>query len=557
MKNFLFTIFFVLSFLCPQQSFARDVSVEAEVNIRKVVLDSFIRLTIRVNGTQNAAPVELPNIEGFESRYLGPSRQTSVFNGQFTSSIQFSYSLFPLKTGKFEIPAVTINVDGTGYTTQPIPVEVIDAQNPASLQGGSSPVGLSDKIFMALKVPKQKVYLNEEIPVKILFFVTDLSVQDIQFPELKTVGINVGEYGKPQQYQQVIHGVRYDIVEFNTVIYPTRTGDITFGPAELQCNQVIRTSQRQGSPFGGGFLDESFFDSFFDSYEKRSLTIKSDEVVLKVLPLPEEDQPEGFSGAVGHFNFSVSASPLKVKVGDPVTVRMTIGGEGNLGAVNFPEFKHTDQFKIYEPVIKEEEGVKILEQVIIPKSERVTEVPAMKFSYFDTELGQYKTVTKGPFALEAEAIKREEGFKVVGMDRKETAIDVSEALGQDIVFIKDDIGQLRKKGSAFYRSILFYMMVLLIGSAFVAGYVFYQRTHRLETDVVYARRLHAPRKARKGLKEAKHLMDAGKVEEFYDMLFKTFQHYLGNKFHLSSGAVTVEAIKCRLKPEDKHQNISF
>ncbi len=558
MKIFLLTTLIFLNLLMPQQGLAQDVSVEAEVNIQKVVFDSFIRFTIRVNGTQNASPIELPAIEGFKSRYLGPSRQTSIFNGQYTGSITFGYSLFPVKTGKFEIPAVTLNVDGQDYTTQPISVEVIDSPGSiSSSQGKSFPAGSKDKIFMALKLPKQKVYLNEQLPVKILFFVTGFSVKDIHLPELKALGVHVEDYEQPRQYRQVINGTRYEIIEFNTVIYSTRTGKITLGPVTLQCNQVIRTSQG-GSPFGsgGGFFNDSFFNSFFDSYEKKPLTIQSEEVVLNVLSLPENGKPNGFSGGVGQFSFDASASPQKVKVGDPVTLRMKIGGKGNLGRVHFPEFKWTDQFKTYAPDIKEEDGNKVLEQVIIPKFERITEIPAMKFSYFDTTTGQYKTVTKGPFPLEVEAVRREESFKVVGLGRDELRVGrKQETLGQDIIFIKDDMGKLRQAGHYFYRTFLFYTLFFLVGGLFIVAYVGYQRAHRLETDVVYARRLHAPQKARKGLKEAKHLMDSSKVKEFYNVLFKTFQHYFGNKFHLSSGAVGLEAIQTRLKPKEKYQKV--
>ena len=552
-KKFFITIFILLSFICPQQGAAGDISVEANVNIRKVVLDSFIRYTIQISGTQNAVPVTLPEIKGFQSRYLGPTRQTSFYNGQHMSSITFSYSLFPLETGTFEIPAVTVKVDGQDYVTEPISVEVVDSQSVSSSNGGA--VGIQDKVFMALKIPKQHVYVNEKIPIKILFFVTNISIRDIQFPELKTVGIKVGEYDKPQQYQQVVNGVRYEIVEFNTVIYPTRTGQILVGPVTLQCNQLVQTSQGN-SPFSSqrGFFDDSFFGSFFDSYEKRPLTIQSEEVVLDVLPLPKKSKPQGFSDGVGQFTFDMTASPKKVKVGDPITLRMRIGGEGNLEAVKFPKLEKGNQFKIYDPVIKEEEGEKVFEQVVIPKSSEIKEIPAISFSYFDTAFKQYKTIVKGPFPLEIEVENEGNRFKVVGLEQDEIRVKEPETLGQDIIFIKDDLGKLRRIGQVFYKSLLFYLGCVIFAGLFLASYIFYKRAHRLETDIVYARRLHAPKKARKGLAEVKHLMSSNKIEEFYDKLFKVFQQYLGNKFHLSSGAVTLSTIQQRLQ-DTKYQNV--
>jgi len=556
MKKLLFTFLLFMSCLLPLQGFAQDISVEAEVNIRQVVLDSFIRLTIKVSGTQDVAPVELPNIEGFESRYLGPSSQTTIINGQMTKSIAFSYSLFPVKIGTFQIPSITLTKDGQRYSTDPIEVEVVDAQGAMSSTGaGQVSAGLEDKVFLALKVPREAVYLNEKLPIKIILFVTDVSIRDIQFPKLETGGVRMEKMDQPRQYTQVIRGVRYEIVEFDTVIYPMRTGAITLGPAQLECNRVVRGSRQRNSPFGGGFMDDSFFNSFFDTYEKVPMTLVSQEVALNVLPLPEEEKPKEFSGAVGNYNFEMTVSPREVKVGDPITVRMTVSGRGNLNAVHFPEIGGKHLFKTYNPDIKEQEGAKILEQVIIPKSDSVTGVPIVKFSYFNTDLGKYQTIQKGPFPLTVEKLEGQERMRVVGLDEEASVIQPEESLGQDIVFIKDAPGKARRIGQVFYKGILFYVGMSLIMGIFCMVYILYKRTHRLETDIVYARRLLAPKQAKKGLTEAKHKIQQNKTAEFYDVIFKTLQQYLGNKFHLSSGAVTFEAVQVKFEGKAKFNKV--
>jgi len=63
----------------------------------------------------------------------------------------------------------------------------------------------------------------------------------------------------------------------------------------------------------------------------------------------------------------------------------------------------------------------------------------------------------------------------------------------------------------------------------------------------------APRQARKGLLEAKKLMEQGKRMEFYDTLFKTLQEYLANKFHLSLGAVTLENVQASLNSKEGNE----
>ena len=81
----------------------------------------------------------------------------------------------------------------------------------------------------------------------------------------------------------------------------------------------------------------------------------------------------------------------------------------------------------------------------------------------------------------------------------------------------------------------------------MGGYLFYQRSTRLKTDTLYARRLHAPKKAKKGLLEAKGFLAKHQHREFYDAVFKTFQQYVSDKIHLPIGAANKEDVQLRLQ----------
>jgi hypothetical protein len=48
-----------------------------------------------------------------------------------------------------------------------------------------------------------------------------------------------------------------------------------------------------------------------------------------VLPLPSANRPVDFSGALGQFTIAAEASPDHVTAGDPITLRLTVTGEGN------------------------------------------------------------------------------------------------------------------------------------------------------------------------------------------------------------------------------------
>ena len=528
---------------------AQDVQFTAEVDQNKVALGSSAQWTLTVTGAQDVPDPQIPAVDGLDIRYLGPATRISIVNGQYSSKKSWMYSVLPTKVGSFTIPSVQIHAGGQTYTTQPVTIDVVDEgsgiPSPVSPGGGAS-ASLADKIFLVLRLAKEKVYVNERLPIKILLFIADVGVADVRFPELKQPGVDVEKFGQPQQYEQVVSGIRYHIAEFNANIYPTRAGEMTIGPATLECNIVTKPAGGN-SPLGGNVFDDDFFNSFFDRYEKRPLTLPSKTSALTVLPLPEENRPAGFSGAVGEFGLDVAVGPTEVNVGDPITVKVKVSGDGNSRTVEPPVFTKAEYFKVYDPQIKEEDGSKRSEQVLIPESDQVTEVPALLFSFFDPALQRYQTITKGPFPVAVQRPKGDQAPLTVPSPGGSAATTVAPpVVGQDIVFIKESPGDFYVIGERFYRTVPFYFVVIVFLGGWGMLYAFYRRTHKIATDVVYARRLRAPREARRGLQEARRLQGFEDAQKFYDVLFRTLQGYLGNKLHLSAGALTLETIKTRL-----------
>jgi hypothetical protein len=241
-----------------------------------------------------------------------------------------------------------------------------------------------------------------------------------------------------------------------------------------------------------------------------------------------------------------------VKVGDPITLRMTVLGKGNLSTVQIPSPSFGENFKIYDPQIFEKDGIKKSEQVIIPQSEDIKEIPVIKFSYFDPQLKIYRTLSKGPFPVNVSKLEDREGFKVVGLNGEYKPFE-PEKFGEDIVFIKEKPGKFRITGQHAHNSVFFYIIILLSIMVWVGAFINYKRTHRMRTDSVYARRLLAPRKAKQGLAQVKTHIGTGNKEKFYDAVFSTIQEYIGNKLHLSSGAVTFETVEAELRTKNIEQ----
>ena len=81
----------------------------------------------------------------------------------------------------------------------------------------------------------------------------------------------------------------------------------------------------------------------------------------------------------------------------------------------------------------------------------------------------------------------------------------------------------------------------LLGIVFTL--IFHKRRERIKTDIRYARRLRAPGKARKSLRQARRFLDLKQSDKFFHAVFKTLQEYLGDKFHLPTAGITSNIVE--------------
>ena len=530
-----------------QLSSAEDISVDATVTADQLTLGNSAQLMVTIRGTQKVDPPSLPAIDGFDTRYVGPQTQVSVVNGNYSSAKSFIYSLFPNKTGQFKIPSLAVTIDGKDYQTGPIDMTVADAPtgNVPGASGDISASSLKDKIMLIMGTSKNEVYVGEQVPLTVKLLYAGVTISEIQFPTYDFVGFTKEEFSQPQQTQQTINGVGYNVVDFKTFVSPTRNGVLTLGPAKIEANILYRNAS-QGNSLGAGGFANDIFDNFFNTYEKRVLTATSQPLTLTVLPLPEENKPQNFSGAVGQFDFTVTAGPTEIKVGDPITLRMKVTGNGNLKAITLPSFSGP-KFKTYDPQIKDDGNTKILEQILIPTSETVNQIPAVDFNYFDTQEKQYKTIHQGPFNVTVKAPQPGEEFKAVGFESAAPVVATKEELGRDLVFIKERPGALRPVNEHVYGTVWFWIVISIYLAAWGAVLALYIIRRRLRTDARFARRFKAPRQAREGIAQAEVFMAQGQVKEFYGAVVKTLKDYLGNQLHLPSGGMTFGTVESILR----------
>jgi hypothetical protein len=101
-------------------------------------------------------------------------------------------------------------------------------------------------------------------------------------------------------------------------------------------------------------------------------------------------------------------------MGDPVTVKVQVEGEGNFDRVRMPVLSDASKWKTY-PSTNEfvaadaigSAGVKMFEQVMVPQTPDINELPALELVYFDTKTRTFETAKTEAIKLEVtgEAIR--------------------------------------------------------------------------------------------------------------------------------------------------------
>ncbi len=541
---------FLFPYLAPAANFT------ATVDRTEVSLGEQIHLTLRFEDMPNTGqPPQLPPLDGFTTAYGGAQTQMSIDNGVRHDSVAHIFALTPTREGTLAIPAFSVPVGGQVLSSQPIAIRVTKGQ----VQGGSADsvftqgVTTNDIFQMTISLPRTNLFLNETVPVDLKLLIRNGIRYRSQMPSIVTTGFSEIKLSRPVESQEVIGGKSFVVYTFRSLTSPLQPGNLALGPARAAMDVFVDSPNRPRLP---GFND-AFFDNFFGGSATKTITVTSQTVPVRVLPVPDDGKPADFTGAVGRFALDVDAKPTTLRAGEPVTLSIRVVGQGNLATLAPPKFTPPEGFKSYEPVARSKQtdeigftGEKVFEQVIVPLSPRASVIPPITFSFFDPEAGRYQTLSRGPIQLTVQDAPTGAAPVVVGVAPVAAAPRPQEKLGVGVVYLKPDLGAPAPSSPTLYRQTGFLAGQSLPVLALAISFVVQRRRERLRRDIRYARARRAFGNAQRRLAEAERLMPAGQIKSaaFCAALFKTLQDYLGDRLNLPSSGITSAIVEEQLQP---------
>ncbi len=506
-----------------------------------------VTLSLAFEGGSPQAVPNFPIPAGLSVQYGGQSSQITIINGQTSSTQSYTYSITPTQAGVFVIPAISAIVAGQTVTSQPLKLTVVKGQVPAG-----SPNSPGSKLaFLQLSVPKQEIYVGEVVSVEIRLYCQN--AQDLQMVPLESDGFTVGKSPPAQQTRTVVNNQLYNLVLFQMAVTAVKTGNLTLGPAECRLTLLVQQNnpRRRRDPFDpfGAFDDP--FGFFGPSLERRPVVLKSDPHPIRVLPLPTENVPPSFNGAVGDYTFSVQAAPTNVAAGDPITLKLRVAGTGALDALTAPSLDLGQAFKVYPPTSKLEttdplgiKGARTFECVVTPQNPDLKVLPAIAWSYFDPQKKVYRTVQQPAIPI---VVRPAGGVAMAGPIGAQGS-DRQAAPPPDIVTIKSRLGVISLVQPPLIQRGWFLALqgVPLVFWLAVLARRKYQQN--LERNPRRVRQRQVARIVEEGRLELRRQAEANEGEAFYATVFRLLQEQLGERLNLPASSITEAVVEERLRP---------
>ena len=512
--------------------------------------------------TENAKNFSIGDIPDALEIIIGPntSRQISyvMTNGHTTgsSSITYTYILCATKNGTYTIPPAHITANGKRLSSKSAKVKVSgespntggaprmhdDSDNHPGLQDAGTPISGND-LFIKVNANKRRVHEQEPILLTYKVYTrVDLTQLEGEMPDL--TGFHTQEIPLPQQksfHIERVDGRPYKCVTWSQyVMYPQMTGKLEI--PSITFNGTVIQQNRNVDPF------EAFLNGG-SGYIEIKRAIKAPGMTIQVDPLPK--RPANFSGGVGKFNITAQLNKSEVKANEPITLRVIIGGTGNLKLVKQPQVKFPKDFDTYDAKITDKtklttngvEGNMIYDFIAVPRNQGSYVIPPIEFVYYDIEANAYKTIKTQQFKLE---IAKGDG-NVNG------AVDYSNLKDKDIHPIKEGDIEIQNINDVFYNSTAYWIILSLLFVVFASVLIIFRKRAIDNADITKLKVKKANRVATKRLKYANTLMLKNEHDKFYDEVLRALWGYVGDKLNMPVEQLSKDNIAERLTQRNVDQ----
>lgn len=347
---------------------------------------------------EQVTALPIPPINGitFRNARTSTSQHTSIINGRAEYSVtqQITVDAIPSSTGTYAVSDYFIDYKNTRLKVPAVSLDVVE-------RSANAAPTTNELIFIDLNPPETLYVGQKETILLKLYIASDVRLGDYRL-EGNSDGFitNGGPPTEPSKSVEVVNGRRYRVFSWPLTITPISSGKQGLDFQFTLIAQLPNRQNSRNSPFGN-----SIFDDLFARTER--LNVYSRPTQINVLPLPADNQPKSFSGAVGQFNISVNTDTDSTRANEPIMLSIKLSGQGNFDRIQAPKLPKTEGWRSYPPesIFEKDDahqlgGMKRFDYVFIPEKAGTLELPEVRFSFFDPDIKEYVELTSPEITVE-------------------------------------------------------------------------------------------------------------------------------------------------------------
>ena len=551
-SNTYYTAFLFTFFMC---AFIVKAQVKFTVIPSKTVVQQYetFQLQFVIEGTAQAEEFTPPSFRNFEQLSgMDETKGWTWVNGSLLEYISYSVLLRAKLKGKLPIASAIIKAKGKVLTSAPLVIFVTDAASGTAkpveeekpeyylLPGENAKDKIAKNLFVKATIDKHTCFVGEPILATFkLFTRLDSESKVVKRPSLN--GFSVIDLEEPEAgifSKEIVNDKLFNCYLIRKVqLFPLQSGLLSIEPVEIENIVRMIRIKTKASKETGNWLDavmEKMKNAEISSENiiEEKCILKSDELKVNVLELPEKNKPETFNGAVGKFTLEAWLLKNEIAVNENATLRITIKGRGNIPMItapiiNWPEGVDSFEARMTEEINKTTSPVNGIKTFDIPFSVAKTgmlEIPPIRFSYFDEKTKSYQTLTTQTLQLNVTAaVKR----KVL----VQSPSGIASKSNAEWIWIAGGGGLLLLAGSVFF------FMQREKRSAVKPSAKTIEQTKELKVTKTVAEFLHPAVAVKEGLHQ-KH---------FYTLLMDAVQKFLTDRLELNEQAVNNTILADALK----------
>lgn len=428
-------LFLALFLVITSGKYAWSQQVQITLGPDEIGENQVWTMTITVQNERLSSYDNFPEIDGFRKRGTSTQSQTSIVNGQMSSSQSVIMTYLPTRQGTFTIPTFKMKVNDKEITVPGKRVKVgppIQSQQRDPFQnffdrdnffgrGDTEFVDIKEDAFLAITTNKDEIYVGEGFNATLAFYVAESNRAPLQFHELAKQLSQILKEIKPANCWEEnfnIENVEGESVQINgkyynqyklyqATFYPLNAQPIVFPSVGLE---MIKFKVAKNPSFFGQNRKEDF-----KTFYSKTKTVR----VKELPPHPLRDQVP-----VGDYRLSENISSTAVETGSSFSYEFNVFGEGNLSAIDKPQILNDGSFDVYEPNIR---------QNINRQSNRVTGTKSFSYFMIPKEPGDYRLenyfhfVFFNPSTGKYDSLKPKTAIVVRGESLQNEAIESTDA----------------------------------------------------------------------------------------------------------------------------------